>query len=147
MKSLNFNTDSWHFKLAELAGMNKYRDSNICEYTRNVLGGALLMALTGVIIAIGGFILAHMIFAVGFSIAYGFVIFTDLAFIGWTTLIFGAIFCLIVIISDMVEKRRYKRLNDTQAPQGFIAHAYDSWKNKFCAKVEFNLTEEEKARY
>ncbi len=157
MKSLTFNKSSWHYLLATKIGNydppRKYEDSDelygdsgdICTYTRHVLLGALLLTLVGVIIACVGFALWHFIFGIIFSLLCGCYMFSDL---GTIVLVVGSIFALSVGFFKSVKAigewnynrkmdKRKNYVNRPPKPDGFMKHAYKSWKGKFCVQIEF----------
>jgi hypothetical protein len=124
---LTFNSTSLHYKLALLGGLSKYDDdSNICEYTRH-----------GLVIAFLGLILSHMLFAVGFSLVYGILIFSDAAIAGFMTTSLGLCWFGIWKLADSVKEHRRNAQDESTKPDGFVKHAYKSWKEKYCVKVEF----------
>jgi hypothetical protein len=135
---LTFNTNSLHYQLALLGGLSKYNDdSNICEYTRHVLFGSLFAIVIGLIIAFIGMVLSHMLFAIGFSLVYGILIFTDPAIAGFITTSIGLFWFGMWKLTESAKEHRRNAPDEPKKPDGFVKHAYKSWKEKYCVKVEF----------
>ena len=133
---LTFNTDSLHYKLALLGGLNKYDGySNICKYTRQVLLGVLATLFGALIVAFMGTVVFNMIFGIIFSIIYGTIILTEAAIAGFIVLVAGAIWFSIWTLLNYNENR--ERSNKPKKPDGFVKHAYKSWKEQYCVNIEF----------
>lgn len=133
MTSLTFNNRSWHYTIAKFGGFSVWEDQDLCTYTRKfmlgLLKGTLISVLTGIFIAVFGYVFFSILFGVGFSIYYAAWIFTDVAISG---IILILVLCLgIVVFSTICFFDNCKLKND-----GFIKHAYDGWKNKFCVKID-----------
>lgn len=135
---LTFDSKSLHYKLALLGGLSEYDDdSNICEYTRHVMFGMVIALLIGLLIAFMGTILANMVFAVGFSLVYGMLIYSEAASAGFFVSTIGTIWFGIWKLSESAKEHRNKTRNEPKKPDGFVKHAYKSWKEKYCVKIEF----------
>ncbi len=141
MKTLKFNTKSWHYQLAtKIANYNPgYNDEDLCTYTRHVLG-ALLILMVGVAgVAIVGLLASHMILGIIFSIMYKTFMFTEFGVIG---LILSTIILLmfsVIYTTKYLERRKAAKYRGGYVPKpdNFIKHAYKSWKDKFCVKIDF----------
>jgi hypothetical protein len=167
MKALNFNTSSWHFLLATkiakyrpLTADDEYGDdaADICTYTKHVVGGAILMALMALALAVVGYLFFNLAFAIGFSLVYHMWLGNDLAVA--TIVILMALFTMFLIgtivwkISDYrYDKKRAKMYDadgnyihpENRIPEqdSFVKHAYKSWKGKFCVPINFVSKNEE----
>ena len=147
MKALTFNKTSWHFRLAKMAGYKvPYYDeywreargdnADICTYSKHVMGGLLALAGTGIVIAIIGFLLSHILLGIYFSLKLGMWFFSDVA-VG-TMLVIGICSVSFGIVSIFTWNNDRKRSTEYRnRPDGFVKHAYKSWKEKFCVKINF----------
>ena len=130
MKTFELKRKSWHYWLANFAEERVWLHADICSYIRSVLVGTFwfsVMAFTASVVA--GFVL------------YAFGNLFSWLFLGYqlsdvTTIVFSTIFGLLLVFVFLIsgEKIHYK-LRDSEP--GFARLAYRSWKDKFCAKVEF----------
>jgi hypothetical protein len=140
MKSLTFNRKSWHFEFAEAGGYwpDKDDDGNyvgdICEYTKAIFKFLLVF----VFCCIGFYLLVtpfvHAFLGIVFSLMYGTLIMTELGFIGCILAASLAITSIAYVIIIYVTERKYKV---STKPDGFIKHAFKSWKEKYCARITF----------
>lgn len=145
MKSLEFSSKSWHFKVADkFGGYNVYRQ-DFCHYVRSVIWGLLVLMFFG---ALGGALtycfgdwLAW--FAVGIVHSFtepgvGALIFNGLlATAGIIALCFGFIGGC-VWISEKRRDARWKAQfdpNHVEPPPSFLKHAYVTLKEKTCFKL------------
>lgn len=154
MKALTFKKNSWHFWLAKLVGYEApttwtrgdgtvahYGDKgDICTYSRHVVGALfsiLVISFFGVMgTAIIGTLLAHVILGIIFSIIMGTFFFTDIGVIGLfiitiVSLVAGTMYSLSWL------RDRARESDESNNPDGFIKHAYRSWKEKYCLKINF----------
>jgi len=148
MKTLTFNKDSWHFQIAtRIAGYNApysypgedhvYGDNaDICTYSKYVVSGLLLLMITGALLAGVGYILAHVLLGVWFSIVLGKFFFTEIGIIGLIVLIGIVIAFGVKLLNDWRYSQRMKA-EYRDGPDGFMKHAYKSWKGKYCLKINF----------
>ena len=140
METLKLKKGSWHYRLASItANLEIFNEPDICSYTRSVLAGMLIVAAVTVLFSFVSFTLAHMILGVIFASIYGAWILTDIAIIGYIlTATFGFIFLIDRGIKIADVRRIRNKLNPKEVkPDGFVKHAYKSWKNRFCVKVTF----------
>lgn len=137
MKSLTFNKDSWHFLLAyNLAGYRPFDCAtgdndcgDICTYSKHVMSGLVILALAGILIALIGFVVAHILFGIWFSIMLGTWFFSDLAmFAMLLTGVLGILSAIIIFEESSTYHNRF---------DSFVTHAYKSWKEKFCVNINF----------
>lgn len=142
MKELVFNVNSWHYKLAKWAGYKVYDDQlEICAYTRRVVLGFLLIGLIFVVTYIVALALVEMLFGLFFSLLIGAWIVST---IGEITLIVVSTIIASISLFWIMEKASNKyfelknRLREEKAnkPDGFVEHAYKSWKEKYCARIK-----------
>lgn len=133
MKTLQFNRNSWHFKLVnKVFGYSAYDNYDICSYTRTVLFSLLILAVFGTIIALLAYLIGDFL---------GYLIATIVNF----TLIepepTAAAVIIILFIASMIggvsliykaSCRTLEKVSDS-----FIAESYKSFKGKYCAKIKF----------
>ena len=132
---LTFNTNSLHYQLALLGGLSKYDDdSNICEYTRHVFFGSLFALVIGLIIAFIGMVLSHMLFAIGFSLVYGILIFTDPAIAGFITTSIGLFWFGMWKLTESAKEHRRNAPDEPKKPDGFVKHAIRVGKKNIVSK-------------
>lgn len=138
MKQLTLNKNSWHFLVAtKMGGYNdRYDDSDICSYSRKIASGLLRLGFCGLLIAMIGFIMFHTLFGIWFSIMFGTFFFTSLGMVGVGFIVLAV---QIVVVSKVLGylQNRSTSTEYRNRPDGFIKHAYKSWKEKFCVQVEF----------
>ncbi len=158
MKQLTFNNQSWHYKLAKMAGYSpkstyideygdEYKtgehDTDICAYTRRVVLGSFMLAFLGMVTGIVGFVFWHVVFGIIFSIIMGTWFFTEIGIAGLTMIValsFVGLWILGTIkYGEYKDKKRWTAQNSTLPvkPDNFVKHAYKSWKGKFCMQINF----------
>lgn len=143
MKTLKFNSNSWHYCLATKVASFDERDSNFCAYVRSVFFGAFILSILA---GMAGSVL----YAIGLEIYAAYTCwFTTACTFGKNeqaiAIAFGVllgVFCLIVLM--IWHQRRKERIMSEiydgirQPPQpGFVSMAYKSIKEKTCFQVEF----------
>ena len=136
MKPIRLNDNSWHNKIASAFGGDVGSFNDICGYTCKMIWAMIKMLTVGVgclflltvflttiitpiLILLGYHVYS---FAMGISsVGIGVLLFTGIGFAGqW--------------IVDTYEERKY---NSVRKPDGFIKHAYKSFKDKTCVRIEF----------
>lgn len=135
MKTLVFKENSWHHYLANF-GMRRVhgRHTDICEYTRSVIKGLLLCILAYTMLAGVISLYAYTIYnwimwaLVGMELDKITTVVT-----GVTAICAGAIG---VAVGWTYASERTSDVCDAITPN-FVRVAYSSWKDKFCARVEF----------
>ena len=148
MKTLKFDTKSWHWYLASDVG--NYRPSrhgeNLCAYSRRVLLGAIKVlgasVIVAALVAVVGYLLWNVIFGIIFSIMLHTWMFTDEAM---AVLILAGVGTVAVLLITGFKLTSYALSRGAQAaraatiekPDSFAANAYNAWHDKFCAKLEF----------
>ena len=145
MKPLVFKLNSWHYWLAaDVGNFSKYKtSSNICEYTRAVLKGAMIVAVvTALLAALAYWATITVVFWV-VVIQYGF--FEATGPVALTAII--AIVSVAVLIAEgipWVFRKARRAVYDMRHTSGyqeranidnFITKAYRSWKEKTCVRV------------
>lgn len=148
MKSLNFNRESWHYKVAtELGGLPKwFETTNICEYTRAVLKGAIMM----MIVAAAAF---GLLYWVAITIAWWIAVLYTGVFIDASgpivlsgiVIIFTVVSAVTILINRFqgwLYARQCKKHRECDyappKPDSFIKKAYRSWKDKTCVRITLN---------
>ena len=153
MKPFVFNKDSWHYWLAtDVGNFSKYRDdSNICEYTRAVIKGAMNVTLiAAVALALVYWITITIVWWV-VILQYGFFEATGPIVLSATT---GILTVAILIMEGIPwAYRKGKRVvydmrhkDGYRAPvkvDNFLTRAYRSWKEKTCVRVTLVGTPED----
>lgn len=140
MKALTFNTNSWHFRLVtKMTNYNPfYDDSDICAYSKAFFVALLWLAVIGTLIGMVGYLLAHALIGVVFSIIMGAWFFT---MIGEIIMLLAG---LLIVAAACVAAGFYlteqvgavkRRMAD--AEDNFVKSAYQSWKGKYCVKINF----------
>lgn len=151
MKALNFKKDSWHFKVATKLGgytapfYSEYDDrmvgdnADICTYSKAVARGGLILLIIAVIIYLAALVIMHTLLGVIFSFIYGYPIFTEMGVAGVMLSLIAGITTVLFKLSQYMSKRAEERRYQTKEvkPDGFVKHAYKSWKEKYCMPVNF----------
>ncbi len=146
-----FSKDSIHFKLAQFGlfdydlespEYNSEATHNSCRYILCMARGLLFLAVIGMLIAAGGWLLAQFLFGIGFSIFYGTFMFTEYgAAVGIILLAAMVVAPIIYGVNKLSDIRRHKRYDKRVHPEkykdGFISTMYNSIKGKYCITLEF----------
>lgn len=134
---MKLNKNSWHYRLASkyiFDDTSYWGDDNICDYTKSVIRGAFIAV---VLTFVGSFLLAAPLgdfFAwVTFTMLYGYHGYptnTGILILVYLSVIviLGIAFC----VSYLTEKFITKNHDDS-----FIQVAYESWRKKFCHKIDW----------
>ena len=144
MKTLNFNKNSIHFRLANMYDdFDCNDDHDLCSYTKYVLCGFVL-SLMVLALGIGAWhLLVSTVLAVVFSIMYGTLIYDVSALVGGTFISFALFFTIHDFSSNYLDERRCARKKKVRElglppkPDGFLVNAFKSWKEKYCVRVTF----------
>jgi hypothetical protein len=134
MKTLQFNRNSWHYKLVnKVFGFNAdYDRADICSYTRKVLLAMFMIVVFAVAVLLVTYLAGNFIGYIVASIINFTIINPDPEpVIVGTLLIIGTCFWLAPIIANKTH-----RVSD-KISDSFICEAYKSFKGKYCAKIEF----------
>lgn len=150
MKTLTFDKNSWHFLIAtKIAGYTApfeytYNDGttavhgdpgDICTYSKHVMGGMFLLTLSGLAIAGASWVVVHMLLGVWFSLMLGTFFVSEVGIAGFIVTILAGIIVGVKWRSDRKMSTEYR--NRLVKPDGFVKHAYKSWKEKFCLSINF----------
>ena len=133
MKTIKFKTDSWHYKFVsqwDPIVVHRTGGTDICSYVRALMLGLTVMAL---LFGILGLFAGVLLYAIGNWIGYflfGYALSEGTPFVTIIYACFGAF----IWYNQWKENRV---VNEKEKEPGFIRLAYRSWKDKFCAKVEF----------
>lgn len=144
MKTLTFNKNSFHYKLAEFGGLDKWNSYDICSYTRRVVVGMLLMCVLGSIFAFLANIIIQVVLGIGFSFWYRQDLFSDWGKAGMIMIVTSAAGGIILFVPQMLwrayqnRQARIAGLDLPVKPDGFIKTAYKSHKQKYCLRIDFN---------
>lgn len=140
MKTLTFNANSVHHKLAVFGNLNEYRSTDICTYTRSVLWGLFkflgCVLLSLVLVVFASTALVEVVLSVVFSLYTGTFMFSELGLATAIVLVVVGIFVGVKFTYDKIGEHS----NDPRSnkPDGFIKSAYRSFKGKYCVRVTFN---------
>lgn len=137
MKTIEINQKSWHYKLAEMSC--RYPDCHcrdICQYTRHVLWG--LVGVTFLILLVVG-TGSFFMWLFGGMIAWFAAMIVSMSFIDpnpqTVALLISLAICAFTALVFSIPKAYNAISRRIDVP--FAKTAYDSWKNKWCAKIEF----------
>jgi len=152
MKTLSFNTNSWHWFIAHEMGnyVPTRHGSDLCAYTRRVILGSIKLigfaVIVGFLVAAFGFLFWNVIFGIIFSIITHSWFFTDIGeggvFVTGFFISVGLVYILGRIVIHSIS-RGVKAVSESakdqiaKKPDSFAANAYNAWHDKFCAKLEF----------
>lgn len=139
MKSIELKKDSWHYHVA--TGYSSLREwetenTDICSYTRYVLKGMFFIAL---IIIAASIILApivHLLVGIVVGLAYGAVMLSPFSMIGLLIIAISVIIGILIGSLLWYEDRNKYKVK-VKKPDGYVKLAYKSWKEQYCARVEF----------
>ena len=133
MKTLQFNRNSWHFKLVNtLFGYSVYEIPDICSYTRAVLFSLFLVTLFAILIAFGVFLIGDFLgYLIASILNFTFIEPENAAIVVMMLLFISSIFGIGYLIGKF-SSRTLEKVSDS-----FIAESYKSFKGKYCAKIEF----------
>lgn len=138
MKAIQISKTSWHYNFMKWCNDGYVDASDICEYSRKLVLRLIMAAIGGLFLSIiAGFIM----FMIGSTIAWAVASVVSLSFLPPEP---AAAATLLVVIGIGVPLALYVLFIENQdaiakkMDTPFIRSAYDSWKNKFCVKVEFH---------
>ena len=144
MKTLNFNKDSIHYRLANISGdFSQLDDHDLCSYTRYVMAGFLISMLILFLGVVAWHLLVSAVLGVIFSLVYGMLIFTHSGVVGsFIILFFTTFFGILYILQYRKDRKRAKakmnrELGVPPKPDSFLVNAYKGWKEKYCVRVTF----------
>lgn len=133
MKTLQFNRNSWHFKLVnKIFGYSVYQINDICSYTITVLFSLLILALFGTIIAFLAYLIGDFL---GYFIAtiVNFTLINPEPAAAAVMIILSIVSIInVIILIGNSSSRTLDKISDS-----FIVESYKSFKGKYCAKIEF----------
>jgi hypothetical protein len=156
MKALNFNKNSWHYRLVtklklyeapykkDVCGDGKLYtigdSADICTYSKAVLLALVFITLFGAIAMSALVTVVHTLLGIYFSVMLGQWFFDELGLFGFTLMIIG--FVVFTVFKTVKSYYDYKDLHcwDSKKPKQdtFFSNAYKSWKNKFCVPIKFD---------
>ncbi len=143
MKTLKFDKDSWHYKLANFGGV-WYIEENICGYTRQVIRGAFLAMLVLCVVEFFLFLCVASLLIVLISYIENGIFFIDspiyVAFISGVTIDIVVLFGYLNIefqIQDKIKEKLFTS-NDNKKKSNFIVEGYRAFKEKTCVRIEFS---------
>lgn len=138
MKTIQISKTSWHYRFMEWTGDGYVNASDICEYSRKLVLRLIVAAIAVLFLSI---IAGFCLFMIGSTIAWAVASIVSLSFLppeppARAMLIagFGIGGPLMLFVLFKQNQDAIGEALDTP----FIRNAYDSWKNKWCAKVDFH---------
>ena len=143
MNSVSLRQKSWHYWLATVGGLREVdKCTDICTYTRKVIGGTLISFL---ILVVGLVLASSIVGTFAMWIYYhDFLVGTSLPiFIRIAAMVFYVIFSaitllmLVAIFHGLTENFKDWRAR-TQKQPGFVHQAYRSFKDKVCWKINIS---------
>lgn len=144
MKTLTFNKNSIHFRLANMYDdFDCNDDHDICSYSRFVIAGFVVsvMALGG--ITFMWYLLVNAVLGIIFSLLYGVFLFNEAGFAGAAVITFILLLSLVTFGNYSYRKyknnktKHNKELGLLPTPDSFLVNAFKSWKEKYCVRVTF----------
>ena len=143
MEATKINRSSWHCKIANLGGHQNWKDSDICQYTRDFLLGVALLVFGTIVCFLLFSIVCIFTGVMIYDIFAFFVYGADLSEIGTFGLIVWSIFILAVTYWSWLNDRIYfwpKRSYKYEEPKepkepGFLKLAYRAHKEKYCHRI------------
>jgi len=156
MKPLNFNKNSWHFRLVTKMklyeapyqkdiwgdGSEVYTlgdSADICTYSKRVALAIFWVAIGVAFLTLISMMMIDVLLGVYFSIMMGQWFFSELGLTGLFTL--SALLMFVVIFQSFQALDRWKEknyyYNKSHKSDTFFSNAYKSWKNKFCVPIKF----------
>jgi hypothetical protein len=137
MKELVFRKDSWHYRIASFGGFDRMSNQDICTYTRRFLFGICLGALVFAIFLFLSKTIIDVVLGLAFSLIYSAWIMTSLGTAGVIIIVtIGILFLMGLGINYLRDLKDAARNKNSDKPDGFVKHAYKSWKDKYCLKVK-----------
>lgn len=147
MKTLNFNKNSLHYKLATLGGFDRYNcyydgSTDICSYLRRVMMGVFVSIILLMTFVFASTLVVHTLFGLVFSFIYDTDMFNVWGQVGLLTAGISSLFAFIWIvpgkIMDLYYSIKSNRPEKPAAPDNFVREAYSSYKEKYCVKIKFH---------
>ena len=140
MKSLTVSEKLWHYKLAKFGGLSTWGgETDICAYTRHCVFGLLYICLCGIGTLIATELLVETLFSIIFSLIYSMDLFTEIGKAGIIIIVVSTVMGLILYLIGKFAKwsvdRKYRILDLPKKPDGFLKEAYNSYKHKYCLKI------------
>ena len=130
MKIFELKKNSWHYRLANFGSDRVCLHSDICTYIRSVMIGAFWFAA---VLAVGLFFAGCTLFAIGNLFSWLFLGYE----LAQVTISIGMIYFSVTLMFAYLYGREVVQYKIRDGEPGFVRLAYRSWKDKFCAKVEF----------
>lgn len=137
MKTLKFNSSSWHYQIAEFGNGMPLKTTDICQYGRLFVIGILKVVPFMALFALISYFLVDLVIGLGFSVAYWQIMLSPVA------QAMGGVICLGILVTliykavfAFVDYLRYRNDIVSEKPDGFVKNAYKSWKHKYCVRIE-----------
>jgi len=139
MKTIEINQMSWHYKLANFAVTNydlEYRCNDVCDYTRKVLFGAFVF-LIACVCGIMASVMFVWMFADTLAWIVASIVQGGFIYPNPPTIALLVVLALFTVIGALYSiPKGFAAINRT-VDIPFVKTAYRSWKDKWCAKIEF----------
>jgi hypothetical protein len=127
MKTFELKQKSWHYWLANFGDQRIHTTTNICEYVRCMLIGAMLLSFSVLAVSLFG---GATLFTIGNIFSW---LFFGYEFHNLSAIMTGTFSSIALMFLFIVGKAK---LNETENEPGFVRLAYRSWKDKYCARIE-----------
>jgi hypothetical protein len=137
---ITLNKNSWHYRLAtEYGGYTTYDGQDICTYTKSIIGSLVVIAFCLLLFSFFSMLIIHFGLGIVFSFITGTLFFSEM---GWAAfaifIVFGGGAASLWIIFYLRDRRREQIERDGLLDHdGFLKHAYRSWKEKYCVRISF----------
>ena len=134
MKALQFNANSWHYKLSQFPSTYRNTD-DICSYTKSVLAGFLLFTIVFAV----AFLLAWSVVDLIIWIIVGLQVGTFPELLGGSValiLLLVAVMLFLIVLAYGAISYTAHRIKNVNQGDNFVVNAYQSAKYKFCVPVE-----------
>lgn len=152
MKEFTLDPNSWHFKLANFLScrVSKYDvkyGTDICTYTRAVLGGLVVFSILTIIVLAFSIWTGNSLYQFYNFYVYGIEIsesaraFGGMIFVASFMAIATAITVLGVWTTQTILEKRRRNAPAVVEPS-FVSLAYSKFKDKTCYKVNFKVKEQ-----
>ena len=136
MKTLKFNSTSWHCQIAEFGGFYATSNVDLCHYVGAFIAGVIkaicLLALFGGM----AYLPVDLIIGTVFSLVYWEMLLSPMAMGLLFVIGIGLFAATLYFTTGLIVKYFINRSFELDKPDGFIKNAYLGWKNKYCVRIE-----------
>lgn len=141
MKTIKLNKSSWLYQLASQFAYDEEM-TDICALTKACLKSASIIAICFVAVCCIWYVIVDLVLFVAFSLQADALIMSTITPYTLTSLLIACAFLLFVYGLPWLYQKIVDRCEDDGEPS-MVRTMYDSWRHKFCVKVELvNKTKE-----